>query len=148
LLDHRGAGLGLHNQADGQEGLRRRLGHGVASRSWESASCHYKGHPMKDRSRTNEELKEEISILKQKIQALELSEAQLKLTDEALKKSEEKYKKAFHPHQDSININRLADGMYVSINEGFAKMSGYAEAEIIGRTSVEFITAATKYSNA
>jgi two-component system cell cycle sensor histidine kinase/response regulator CckA len=55
----------------------------------------------------------------------------------ALKESEEKFRKAFYTSPDSININRLADGMYVSINEGFSRITGYSEAEAIGRTSVE-----------
>ncbi len=55
----------------------------------------------------------------------------------ALKESEEKFRKAFHTSPDSININRLSDGRYVSINEGFSRITGYSEAEIIGRTSVE-----------
>jgi two-component system, cell cycle sensor histidine kinase and response regulator CckA len=55
----------------------------------------------------------------------------------ALKESEEKFRKAFYTSPDSININRLADGMYVSINEGFSRITGYSEADTIGRTSVE-----------
>ncbi len=38
---------------------------------------------------------------------------------------------------DSININRLSDGMYVSINEGFTNIMGYTEGDSIGRTSLE-----------
>ncbi len=59
-----------------------------------------------------------------------------KLLD-SLKDSEEKFRKSFVTSPDSININRLVDGMYVAINEGFTKILGYTESEIIGRTSLE-----------
>lgn len=57
--------------------------------------------------------------------------------EKALKESEEKYRKTFFISPDSVNINRLADGMYVSINAGFTKIMGYTESEIIGKTSLE-----------
>jgi PAS domain S-box-containing protein len=57
--------------------------------------------------------------------------------DEALKKSEEKFRKAFITSPDSININRLCDGMFISINSGFSKIMGYTEADVIGKTSIE-----------
>jgi len=57
---------------------------------------------------------------------------------EALRESEEEFRKAFNTSPDAININRLEDGLYVSINEGFAKITGYSEEEIIGKTSLEF----------
>ncbi len=55
----------------------------------------------------------------------------------ALRESEEKFRKAFYTSPDAININRLADGMYVSINDGFTRTTGYTERDIIGKTSVE-----------
>ena len=60
-----------------------------------------------------------------------------KKTEEALAVSEEKFRKAFYTSPDSVNINRLSDGLYVSINAGFSKIMGYSEAEAVGRTSVE-----------
>ncbi|MCE5263269.1 MAG: PAS domain S-box protein [Deltaproteobacteria bacterium] len=57
--------------------------------------------------------------------------------DQALRESEETFRKAFYTSPDSININRLSDGMYVSVNEGFTRVTGYSEAEAIGRTSIE-----------
>ena len=60
-----------------------------------------------------------------------------KLADAALHESEEKFRKAFLTSPDSVNINRLQDGKYVSINPGFTEIMGYSEAEVIGRTSLE-----------
>ena len=51
--------------------------------------------------------------------------------------TEEKFNKVFYTSPDSININRLEDGMYISINRGFTKMSGYSEDEVLGKTSIE-----------
>ncbi|MDD5183642.1 MAG: PAS domain S-box protein [Paludibacter sp.] len=58
-------------------------------------------------------------------------------TDISLQISEEKFKKAFMTSPDSININRLEDGMYVSINNGFTRITGYTEEDILGKTSIE-----------
>jgi PAS domain S-box-containing protein len=57
--------------------------------------------------------------------------------EQALKRSEERFRKAFQTSPDGININRVDDGKFVSINNGFTKNMGYAEEEIIGKTSME-----------
>jgi len=56
--------------------------------------------------------------------------------EEALRKSEEKFSKAFYTSPDSININRLKDGVYVEINEGFTRITGYTQEEVVGRSSL------------
>jgi PAS domain S-box-containing protein len=58
-----------------------------------------------------------------------------KLAEGRLKSSEEKFHKAFDISPDAININRFSDGLYVSINNGFSKVTGYSEDEVIGKTS-------------
>jgi PAS domain S-box-containing protein len=60
-----------------------------------------------------------------------------KLTEEALRQSEEKFRLAFRTSPDSININRLSDGTYIDINDGFIKLLGYPREEVIGKTSLE-----------
>ncbi len=62
---------------------------------------------------------------------------ELKRAEAALKKSEETFRKAFHTSPDAININRLSDGMFVSINDGFTKATGYTAEDVIGRTPSE-----------
>jgi len=62
----------------------------------------------------------------------------MKAALEASRASEEKFRKAFTTSPDSVNINRMSDGMYVSINKGFTQAMGYTEGEILGRTSLEF----------
>jgi PAS domain S-box-containing protein len=62
---------------------------------------------------------------------------ELKRAAEVLRISEEKFRKVFLTSPDSININRLQDGMYISINQGFTSITGYTAADVIGKTSVE-----------
>jgi len=58
-------------------------------------------------------------------------------TEKALRESEEKFALAFEASPDSVNINRLEDGLYVEINKGFTDLTGYTREDVIGRTSVE-----------
>lgn len=60
-----------------------------------------------------------------------------KKTEEALKLSEERFRKSFLNNPDAININRLEDGMYISINKGFTHIMGYTEEDVVGKTSLE-----------
>jgi PAS domain S-box-containing protein len=62
---------------------------------------------------------------------------ELKRAEEVLRESEDKFRKAFMTSPDSVNINRLQDGMYISINPGFTQIMGYTEADAIGKTSLE-----------
>jgi PAS domain S-box-containing protein len=55
----------------------------------------------------------------------------------ALTISEERFRKAFYLTPDAMAINRLSDGMYVSINSGFTSILGYGEDDVSGRTSQE-----------
>ena len=93
---------------------------------------------MKEQSGTNQKLIEENTLLKRRIQELEQSESERKRMAEALAKSEEKFRKAFYTSPDSVSINRLEDGMYISINPGFTRILGYTEEDIIGKTSIEY----------
>ncbi len=58
-------------------------------------------------------------------------------TREALLQSETKFRKVFKVSPDAININRMEDGMYVDINEGFTAITGYTPEDVEGKTSVE-----------
>lgn len=59
-----------------------------------------------------------------------------KQSEEALRASEEKFAKTFHASPDSVNLNRLSDGVYLDINEGFTRITGYAAEEVLGRSSL------------
>lgn len=55
----------------------------------------------------------------------------------ALRRSEQKFATAFRISPDSININRLSDGLYLDVNEGFTVLTGYGPEEVIGQSSLE-----------
>ena len=55
----------------------------------------------------------------------------------ALLQSEDRYRTAFRTSPDAININRLADGLYLDVNDGFLSLTGMTRDEVIGRTSQE-----------
>jgi len=55
-----------------------------------------------------------------------------KIAEEALIFSEAKFRAAFKTSPDSISINRLSDGRYIEINDGYTMVTGYSEKEAIG----------------
>lgn len=60
-----------------------------------------------------------------------------KLAQAAVARSEAKFATAFHTSPDAVNINRLEDGVYLDVNEGFTKLTGYTAAEVVGVSSVD-----------
>jgi PAS domain S-box-containing protein len=59
---------------------------------------------------------------------VELSQA-----NETLRNSEQKFATAFRTSPDSININRMSDGLYLEINDGFTAMTGYTTEDVQGK---------------
>ncbi|MEI6310191.1 MAG: PAS domain S-box protein, partial [bacterium] len=60
-----------------------------------------------------------------------------KRAEESLRESEEKFRLAFDTSPDAIAISRLADGLIVSVNKGFLRLSGYTQEEVIGKAASE-----------
>ncbi len=60
-----------------------------------------------------------------------------KAMEKRLREIEERFRIAFQTSPDSVNINRLEDGLYVDVNEGFERITGFTREETIGRTSLE-----------
>jgi len=54
-----------------------------------------------------------------------------------LQSSEAKFAKVFETSPDAIYITRLADGIFLSINEGFTRITGYSREEVLGRSSLD-----------
>lgn len=54
-----------------------------------------------------------------------------------LRDSEERYRKAFQTSPDAVNITRLVDGLYVDVNEGFERITGWRHDEVVGKTATE-----------
>lgn len=55
----------------------------------------------------------------------------------ALALSEAKFATAFRTGPDAVNINRLDDGMYLDVNEGFTALTGYTPADVEGKSSAD-----------
>lgn len=60
-----------------------------------------------------------------------------KLAEMAVRESEEKYYLTYNSSPDAVNINRLDDGLYIDINEGFTNLTGFTREDAIGKTSLE-----------
>ncbi|MCP4727646.1 MAG: PAS domain S-box protein [bacterium] len=57
-------------------------------------------------------------------------------TEEALRESEERFRTIFKTSPDSITINRVDDGTYLDVNDGFTAMTGYKKKEVVGKSSL------------
>ena len=71
------------------------------------------------------------------IQAFHRDISERKRAETALLQSEERYRTAFRTSPDAININRLEDGLYLDVNDGLMRLTGWSRSEVIGRTSKE-----------
>ena len=60
-----------------------------------------------------------------------------RLAEKALRLSEEKFSKAFRSSPSILAISSLKHGHFISANETFERVLGYAQAEVIGRSSVD-----------
>ncbi|MFO7844562.1 MAG: PAS domain S-box protein, partial [Bacteroidales bacterium] len=85
------------------------------------------------------ERNEEVLAQNEEYQALneELHEAndRLNIINKHIELSEKKFRTAFKTSPDALAINRLSDGLYVEINEGFANITGFTEEDVKGKTS-------------
>ncbi|OPY72588.1 MAG: Blue-light-activated protein [Syntrophorhabdus sp. PtaU1.Bin058] len=90
---------------------------------------------MKDPSRTNQELLEEISALKKRIRELEQLETERKQTEEALKENEERFR--LLAEQSLMAIGIIQEGVLKYFNKAYEEISGYSADEINGWRPLE-----------
>lgn len=64
-------------------------------------------------------------------------DAFMKQAAEELRDKDELYRTAFFTSPDAVNITRRSDGMYLDVNEGFERLTGWHRDEVIGKTSLE-----------
>jgi len=57
--------------------------------------------------------------------------------EQALRDSEEKFSKAFRTTPDSISINRMSDGAFLEVNDGFTRVTGYEPQEALGKSVMD-----------
>lgn len=60
-----------------------------------------------------------------------------KRTEERLRQSEDKFSRLFRLSPDAISLSNPQSGLLVEINDAYAELTGYGQAELIGKTSVE-----------
>lgn len=86
------------------------------------------------------------SLLANKKESERLAESNLRLKKEILERqkaeqamleSEGKFRAAFQTSPDAIAVNRMSDGLYREINEGFLSIMGYQRDDLIGCSSLE-----------
>ena len=57
----------------------------------------------------------------------------LKQAEKALQESEEKFRKIFATSPEAISIARFRDGVYIDVNLGFTRITGYDAVEVLGK---------------
>ena len=60
-----------------------------------------------------------------------------KQAESALQLSNALFQTAFAISPDAVTLNRMRDGVYTMVNEGFALLTGYAREAVIGKTTDE-----------
>ncbi|MCL1981318.1 MAG: PAS domain S-box protein [Proteobacteria bacterium] len=70
-------------------------------------------------------------------QAIFCDISERKRIEQELRESRETFAQAFNQSSNAVIINRMEDGMYVEINQGFTDLIGFTREEAIGKTSLE-----------
>jgi PAS domain S-box-containing protein len=60
-----------------------------------------------------------------------------KQAEEQRRMSEEKFSHVFMTNPDSVTLTRIKDAVYIDVNEGFTRLSGYTREETIGHSTLE-----------
>ena len=61
----------------------------------------------------------------------------LRKTEIALLHSSEMFAAAFHSSPDAISISLMPEGRYITVNDSFLQLTGYAREEVVGKSAAE-----------
>ena len=56
--------------------------------------------------------------------------------ERALAESEEKFRLSFGASPDAVSVSRFDDGLYVDVNEGFTRLTGYTLEDVLEDTTI------------
>ncbi len=98
---------------------------------------HRRGGQMKDPSKTNPQLNEDISLLKQRIIELEQSKIKHKETEAALRTSEAKFKEIFETTED-LYYETDSEGIVQLVSPSLQPLTGWNEEDVIGKPAASF----------
>ena len=62
---------------------------------------------------------------------------ELRKTESALRQSSEMFSTAFRSSLEAIGINSLPDGKFLAVNDGFVRLTGYTQEDVLGKTAEE-----------
>jgi PAS domain-containing protein len=85
---------------------------------------------MKDKSKTKQELIQELISLRQRIEELEQSESVRKSAEEPLRESEERFRVIFESATDGILIADIETKRFLAQNQSMFHMLGYTSDEL------------------
>jgi PAS domain S-box-containing protein len=60
-----------------------------------------------------------------------------KKAEQKIKEAKENFELLFDLNPDAVNIIRVSDRHIISVNKGFTKLFGYAQEEVVGKTTLE-----------
>jgi PAS domain S-box-containing protein len=80
---------------------------------------------------------ERTSDLRETVDRLQVEVLERERAERRLREADERFRVAFDTSPDSINLNRLSDGVYLAVNQGFTRITGWGEAEVLGRSSAD-----------
>ena len=80
---------------------------------------------------------ERTRTLRDTIDRLQVEVLQREKAEQQRTESEDRFRVAFFTSPDAIAITQITDGRYVAINQGFTRLTGYTENELLGRSSTE-----------
>ncbi len=89
---------------------------------------------LRARDELEQEVRARTAKLKETVEALRLEADDRRRAEAARSETEERFRLAFKTIPDAVAIHRLEDGRYVAVNNGFVEVTGWAEAEVVGRT--------------